>query len=368
MSFSMKSTPVPSSVFGIVAGSAVLVLMSLGWAGTLSAQETDGGKATPPPIPFVSGEASASIDTPREDLQNLSLQRNPLKALTPVPGGTMKTADFTRELYQMQWRPGDPIDVYVIRPKGVKRPPVSIYLYGYPVDAERFRNNEFCKLAVRNGVAAIGFVPALTAERYHDVPMKKWFVSELHDSLVKTVHDVQMVINYAATREDLDAGRVGIFGQGAGATIAGLAATVDRRIQVLDLLDPWGDWPAWMAHSRLVPEQERADFLKPSFLEPLASLDPVRWLPELHVRSVKMDDALFETDTPPEAKKKMESALHGAVLKRYSTRDDFQRGALADGQLIQWFQSELLAQLASSATDARSKGDSRGTETPEESR
>lgn len=130
----------------------------------------------------------------------------------------------------MQWRNGDPMDVFVIRPKGVSRPSVAIYLYGFPVDPARFRNDEFCKTVTRGGVAAIGFNPALTAERYHNVPMRQWFISELHDSIMKTVHDVQMIVNYAQSRPDLDGSRVGIFGQGSGATIAGLAATADPRI------------------------------------------------------------------------------------------------------------------------------------------
>ena len=289
------------------------------------------------------GDMRIDSNDPRENLQELSLRGSTLQALAPIPGGTAQTADFTRELYQMQWRSNDAMDVYVIRPKGVTKPPVIIYLYGFPVDANRFRNDAFCKLVTQGGVAAIGFVPALTAERYHSVPMRTWFVSELHDSIVKTVHDVQMVATYAASRQDIDGSRIGIFGQGAGATIAGLAATVDSRIQALDLLDPWGDWPAWIAKSKLVPENERADLLKSERLQALAPLDPVHWLPTLNGHPLKLDDALYENNTPVEAKAKIEAALPAhALLVRYPTQADFDKNAVADGQLVRWLQDRML--------------------------
>jgi hypothetical protein len=306
------------------------------------------------------GDLQLPTGDPRENLHELALRGSTLEAEPPISGGTAQNADFTRELYQMQWRAGDPIDVFVIRPRGAARPPVAIYLYGFPGEGERFRNDTFCKLVTRGGVAAIGFVPALTGERYHDVPMRMWFVSELHDSLVKTVHDVQMIANYAASRSDLDSSRIGIFGQGAAATIAGLAATVDARIQIVDLLDPWGDWPNWIAKSKLVPDSERTGYQKPEYLKPLEPLDPIQWLPQLAGRPLKLDDALYETTTPPEAKAKIEAALPAAsLLVRYPTQADFEKNALADGKLVAWIQEQLLAKHSGNPTAADTSPDSK---------
>lgn len=299
------------------------------------------------------GDLQISYRDPRENLNELSLRGSTLQTETPIPGGTAQNPDFTRELYQMQWRTGDPMDVYIVRPKGVAKPPVAIYIYGIPTDGQRFRNDSFCKLITRGGVAAIGFVPALTGERYHDVPMRMWFVSELHDSIVKSVHDVQMIANYAASRSDLDGSHIGIFGQGAGATIAGLAATVDPRIQAVDLLDPWGDWPNWIAKSKLVPDNERPGYQRSEFLKPLEPLDPIQWLPQLAGRPLKLDDALYETTTPAEAKAKIEAALPAAsLLVRYPTQADFEKNALADGKLVAWIQEQLLAKHAGNSTTA----------------
>jgi len=315
---------------------AVYLLLSRSIAAQSNAPAAETSAQTTFPLPD-----SKPVEVVGEDLSSLSLPQG-LVAANPVPGGVKETADFISELYRMQWRGGDPIDVFVIRPKGVSRPPVAIYLYGFPVDPDRFRNDEFCRTVTRGGVAAIGFNPALTADRYHDVPMRQWFISELHDSIVKTVHDVQMIVNYVQSRPDLDGNRLGIFGQGSGATIAGLAAIADPRIQAVDLLDPWGDWPAWLAESKLVPEQERPGFLTPEFLTPLEPLDPVRWLPNLKGPSLKLDDVAYEKETPAGAKAHIDAALPpGALLVRYSTRSDFEKNAIEDGRLVSWLKEQL---------------------------
>jgi cephalosporin-C deacetylase-like acetyl esterase len=67
-----------------------------------------------------------------------------------------------------------------------------------------------------------------------------------------------------------------MFGEGSGGTIARLAAAADPRIKALDLVDPWGDWPDWLAKSSLVPDDERGDYLKPEFLKRPAPLDPMQ--------------------------------------------------------------------------------------------
>src|ERR1700734_1539970 len=135
---------------------------------------------------------------------------------------------------------GDPIDLYIIRPKGIAKAPLILYLYSYPSETDRFRNNEYCARLTKDGFAAIGFVSALTGQRYANRPMKEWFVSELQESLGSSVHDVQMILNYLSTRDDLDMSRVGMFGVGSGGTIAILAAAVDPRIKAIDVIDPWG--------------------------------------------------------------------------------------------------------------------------------
>src|SRR5271163_2157567 len=117
-----------------------------------------------------------------------------------------------------------------------------------------------------------------------------------------------MVLNYLEARGDLDMNRVGMFTQGSGASIAILASGVDPRIKVLEALDPWGDWPTWMATSPFVPENERAEYVKLEFLKKVAPLEPVEWLPKIQAKKFRLDDELFDTNTPKAAQEKLRAA------------------------------------------------------------
>jgi hypothetical protein len=274
-----------------------------------------------------------------EDFTSLQLT-TPLKAVPPLLADVAEHPEFTLQLLQVGWRKGDPIDLYVIKPKGVAKPPVILYLYGYPSETDRFTNDEFCRIVTQNGFAAVGFVAPLDGHRYHDRPMREWFVSELHEVLITSVHDVQMILNYLATRGDLDMDRVGMFGQGSGGTIAVLAASVDKRLKAVNLLDPWGDWPDWMAQSRLIPEDERTDYRSANFLNRLVQVDPVDVLPKLKI-PVHLQDVLFERDTPVSSKERLEAAMpHHAMITRYSTKQQFDAD-LADGKLLAWIENQL---------------------------
>jgi len=210
----------------------------------------------------------------------------------------------------VQWRPNDPIDLYVIRPHGVEKPPVILYLYGFPSDTERFRDEGWSKRVTQGGFAAVGFVSALTGQRIHTPrPMRDTFVTQLQESLGTSTHDVQMVLNYLASRGDLDMKSVGMFGQGSGATTAILAAQADSRIVALDLLDPWGDWPDWLRSSPQVPEDVRADYLKPEFLARISQLDPIAYLPHLKLKALRIQQVLDDPDVPASVRDKVAAAV-----------------------------------------------------------
>jgi hypothetical protein len=282
-----------------------------------------------------------SLENTNENWNSLSLADSKLHASTPLMGEKDSYPGFTRELLQVQWRSGDPIDLYVIMPTGVTKPPVIFYLYSYPSDTDIFQDRDFCTLLTKNGFAAVGFVSALTGHRYHDRPMREWFISELQESLVSSVHDVQMILDYLATRGDLDMDRVGMFGEGSGATIALLSATVEPRLKVIDLLDPWGDWPEWMAKSPLIPKEERANYLRPDFLKQLEPLDPVKSLPELRSHIVRLQDALYDKVTPISAKKQIENATPAtAHIVRYKNSQALENAA-SGGVFFDWLKEQV---------------------------
>jgi hypothetical protein len=265
--------------------------------------------------------------------------------LVPVPPLIAYTDDthpgYTVQLIQLQWRWGDPLDVYLIKPSGVKNPPVILNLYGYPADTYPYKNELFQKALTKDGFAAVGFVSALTGHRYHDRPMKQWFLSELQESLATSAHDVQMLLNYLTARGDLDMTRVGMFGQGSGATIAILASAADPRIKVLDVLDPWGDWPTWIATSPFVPQDERSDYVKPDFLKKAAALETVEWLPKIQAKKFRLQQLLFETDTPKSVKEKLRAAVPaGTPVVLYKTLDEF-KAAFPYSTNLGWMEHEL---------------------------
>lgn len=303
----------------------VLWLLTQG-PGVARAQQAAASASTPPAVP---GGTS-------EDWTSLSLAGSNLRPEKPVLGQKDEFPLFTRELIRVKWRRGDPIDLYVILPKNVSKPPVILYLYSYPSETDRFRNNDYCARLTQDGFAAVGFVSALTGHRYAMRPMKEWFVSELQESLVTSVHDVQMILNFLSTRDDLDLNRVGMFGTGSGGTIAILAAAVDPRIKALDVLDPWGDWPSWMASSSVVPDNERPNYVKPEFLRNVSGLDPIEWLPKLDDRPIRIQQLLYDDVTPKRARDRIESAAPAkAVIVRYEDGGQFFHAA-SGGRIFQW--------------------------------
>jgi hypothetical protein len=277
-----------------------------------------------------------------EDWASPALSSSHLRPVPPLGGSIDDThPGYTVQLLQVQWRWGDPIDLYIMKPNGVKRPPVILNLFGYPADTDAYKNEVFQTALTRDGFAAVGFVSALTGHRYHDRPMKEWFLSELQESLAISAHDVQMVLNYLTARGDLDMTRVGMFGQGSGASIAILASAADPRIKVLDVLDPWGDWPIWMATSPFVPEEERPNYVRTEFLRKAAALDPVDWLPKIQAKQFRLQQNIFETDTPQAAKEKLLASIPaGTTVVLYKTLPDF-NAAFPNSTNLQWMEHEL---------------------------
>jgi hypothetical protein len=292
------------------------------------------------------GDVSSSSAplTPKliEDWSTPSLKGSNLVADEPIVGQIDQYPDYSFELTRVQWRAADPVDLFIMKPAGVKKPPVILYLYSYPFDNDRYQKAEFRRFLTKNGFAAVGFVSALTGSRYRTGrPMKEWFVSELRESFAKSAHDVQMILNYLAERGDFDMNRVGMFGEGSGASIAILTAAVDSRIKTLDLLNPWGDWPDWMAKSTLVPENERPGFLKPEFLDSIAPLDPMKWLPELKTQKIRLQEVKSVTVTPNEARQKMEAAAPANVqMLRYDDTKQF-ASTVASGTLFDWIKQQM---------------------------
>lgn len=257
------------------------------------------GDATPKPVQATEDWSALPLASSGLDISHMSV----------VQVAKWDKGDATEQLLRAQWRTNDPIDLYVVRPKGTEKVPAILYLYDYTADTDRFRNDSWCRRMTQGGFAAVGFVSAVSGDRVRAPrPMKAWFVSELQEGLGTTAHDVQMILNYLAQRGDIDMSRIGMFGQGSGASIAVLAASVDPRITTLDLLDLWGDWPDWLKESPIVPQEERASYLTPEFLKKVAKLDPALYLPQVESRKVRIEYILDDQNMPASARETLLNA------------------------------------------------------------
>ena len=285
-----------------------------------------------------------------EDWTTPFVNTSHLLPIQPMRAYVDEQDGYRVELVQLQWRQGDPIDLYVLMPTGIKKPPVILYLYNYLSDTDTFKNQRWQKAVTNDGFAAVGFVSALSGHRYHDRAMTEWFVSELQESLAASAHDVQLVLDYLSARGDLNTECVGMFGQGSGASIAILAAAADPRIKVLDTIDPWGDWQTWVAGSPIIPQDERANYEEPEFLKKVATLDPVDWIPKVQSKKFRIQDASFDAATPAKAKEKLRAAANKGTIVMYKTTDDFNAIIRANKEM-DWIHNELRA-LAGARTAA----------------
>jgi hypothetical protein len=316
-----------------------------------------------------SAPAASSADKPQatpvvpsldfhEDWSAITRKGSDLHALHPILGeqDDVRGATFIRERYQMLWRPDDPLDVFVVRPRGLAKPPVILYLYSFPQDTDRFKDNRWCETVTSNGYAAVGFVSELTGHRIHDRPAKEWFVSELQESLATSTHDVEMILDYLVTRSDMDMDHVGMFGVGSGGAIAILAAAADSRIKALELLSSWGDWPDWLAKSSVVPQNERAAYLRPEFLARVAPLDPMVWLPTLKTQAIRIQNVRESPTIPDECQKRIEAVAPAtSIVDQFADARTFYP-ASGGGKVFDWLKDQLRPDGKATTVAANSPG------------
>ena len=90
-----------------------------------------------------------------------------------------------------------------------------------------------------------------------------------------------------------------------------------------------------------MPEDERAEYVKPEFLKKAATLEPVEWLPKIQAKRFRLQDAIFETNTPKLAKEKLRAAAPtGATVLVYQTPEEFNT-VVRNQRDLEWIQREL---------------------------
>jgi hypothetical protein len=303
-------------------------------------------QVTPAPSSAASKEIAKRLAPPpsayHEDLTSISVKGSHFVLEEPVRTFRDDRPDFVREVWQVAWRPADPLDLYVIIPKKVAKPPVILFLYSWPTNIARFRDDRWCMGAVNGGYAAVGFLSALTGDRTEYKPVDHWFVGQLSESLVTTTHDVSMILDFLAKRGDLDMDHVGMFGEGSGGTIAILAAAADPRIKAIEALDSWGDWPHWLAKSAVIRDDERSTYLKPDFLAQVAPFDPIVWLPKMQSTSILVQNLRPNPHVPEICQKSIEAAAPDtARIEQFGDGRAFISTEASGGLLFRWLKDQL---------------------------
>lgn len=345
----------------------VLIFAIAGLIPEVSAQQPVKPSEPAPPSPPSSNSPAAALSQGpystandneyREDFSDLTLKGSAFFPLRPVLGekDDNPIMPFTREFWQLMWRPADPIDLYVCKPRaGAGKLPVILYLYTYPSDTNRFKSDDWCMTMTSEGFAAVGFVSAYTGHRREMHPMTTFF-TDFQESLASTVHDVQMILDYLATRDDMDMNRVGMYGQGSGGTIAILASTVDKRVRALDVLTPWGDWPNFFSQSRYVAADKRAKFLGPEFQVKIAAFDPLTVMTKVRAKSLRIQDVRKSGPMPDASQERLEAAAPPtAIINQYGDMASMAANAPV-GVLFGWLRAELQPSAKPTVTLAKTE-------------
>jgi hypothetical protein len=310
----------------------------------ISAGQSQSSKPTPDQAaqPQTLAEAKTAADY-HEDFSSLSLKGSLFFPIPPALGQVddLPQNSFVRERWQLMWRPSDPIDLFICKPRGVAKPAVILYLYTYPSTTDRFKSDDWCGTTTANGFAAVGFLSAYTGHRLEMRSPTATFFTDFQESLGASVHDVQLILDYLATRGDLDVSRVGMYGQGSGGTITILASAVDARIKAVDVLTPWGDWPNFFTQSRFIAADQRARFSAPDFLAKVAPLDPLTWLTKVKAISVRIQDVRKSGPMPDASQERLEAvAPEMAIINQYGDPAALVPHA-SGGALFAWLSAQL---------------------------
>lgn len=279
-----------------------------------------------------------------EDLKSLAVQDSnflPPK-LTLLERTEGKNARYHTEHFRVIFRPGEPQELFVILPEGVKNPPIGLYMFSYPETVARFQSELWAQSAVGRGHAAIGFSSGVSGDGANRSLSRDEFLKELPKNLVQSSHDIQLVLNYLASRGDLNLDRVGVYGSGSGASAAILASAADSRIKVLDVFNPWGAWPEFFAKSSMAPAERRDSFVKPEFLQSVAGCDPVAWFAKSRARSVRIQDVRQQDWVPTGAQERIEDAA--PAFAEVNQFEDYRilLEMQGSGMVFSWIQEQLL--------------------------
>ena len=118
---------------------------------------------------------------------------------------------------------------------------------------------------------------------------------------------------------------------------------MDPRIKVLDVLDPWADWPTWLSTSPFPPADERSNYVKPEFLKGVSPLEPLEWLPKIQATKFRFQDDAINPETPSPIKEKIRKAAPaGTTVVQYKSKAELM-AAFQHSCNLDWLKQQLSA-------------------------
>jgi hypothetical protein len=99
------------------------------------------------------------------------------------------------------------------------------------------------------------------------------------------------------------------------------------------------------------------DYVKPEFLKKAATLEALDWMPKIQAKKLRLQQNLFETDTPKPIKEEIRAHVPaGATIQTYKTLEEF-KAAFPHSTNLEWMEKELRAlsePASSSGSDSAS--------------
>ncbi len=176
------------------------------------------------------------------------------------------------ERYRVEFRPAAPTRYesagraygQYFRPKAAGQPaPLVVMLHGVG-DASTVPCRWLARHLAGHGIASFVLYLPLHSSRLPDgsgrsVP--RWGDDEWFECYRSSVVEVRQVLDWAATRPELDAGHLGVFGISFGGFVAAIAMGVDRRLRAGVLVVSGGNSGriVWEARARVVRGSFRMD-------------------------------------------------------------------------------------------------------------
>ena len=144
---------------------------------------------------------------------------------------------------------------------------------------------------------AAGYAILALDARHHgareatDRPLLELSLDGIAEAFIATVVDYRRAMDYLRTREDADAGRVGLVGVSMGGIMGGLLAGVDERVKTAVLVSGGGNWGELLGEGRHPAVMERRQRGLPDtsrIMEIMAPADPLHFVEHIAPRPLLM--------------------------------------------------------------------------------